>query len=79
MTTTRTPPRRAPRMAPRPAAAHIRTPSTDTADMTLRMCRAERRVEALAAAVRLLCDEAATPVQRRAAALASAMLDDVHI
>lgn len=77
--TTQTPSRTAPRAAPRPAVVHTRTPSTDTVDMALRMRRAERRVDALAAAVRLLCDEAATPVERRAATLASAMLDDVHL
>jgi hypothetical protein len=43
------------------------------------MCRAERRVEALAVAVRLLCDEAGTPEQRRVAVLASAMLDNVGL
>ncbi|WP_238012282.1 hypothetical protein KZZ52_31485 [Dactylosporangium sp. AC04546] len=50
-------------------------PSTDTADMALRMCRAERRAEALAAAIRLLCDDG-TPAQREAAGLVRAILDD---
>ncbi|MET7401973.1 hypothetical protein ABZS66_51670 [Dactylosporangium sp. NPDC005572] len=54
----------------------LRRPSTDTGDLALRMCRAERRAEALAAAIRLLCDEG-TPDQRQAAGLVRAILDDV--
>ncbi|GGM77235.1 hypothetical protein ACFFX1_52430 [Dactylosporangium sucinum] len=52
-----------------------RRPSTDTADLALRMCRAERRAEALAAAIRLLCEDG-TPAQRQAAGLVRAMLDE---
>lgn len=61
--------------APRARPVHTRLPTTDTGDMVLRLCRAERRIEALAAAVRLLCGDGTTPQQRRAAAL----LDDVRL
>ncbi|MEV4141573.1 hypothetical protein AB0J72_56640 [Dactylosporangium sp. NPDC049742] len=56
----------------RPAPAHTWAPTTDTGDVMLRLCRAERRVEALA--VQLLCGEGATPARRQAAEL----LDDLR-
>ena len=54
-------------------------PSTSTADTALRSACAERRIEALAVAVRLLLDQATTPAQRRAAALARAALDQAGL
>ncbi|WP_432840453.1 hypothetical protein [Dactylosporangium sp. CA-092794] len=53
-------------------------PTTDTADMALRMAGAERRIEALATALRALLDQA-TADQGRAAALGRAALDDVGL
>ncbi|HTJ36299.1 MAG TPA: hypothetical protein VL738_24040 [Dactylosporangium sp.] len=50
-----------------PAPADTWPPTTDTGDVALRLCRAERRVEALAFAVRLLCGEGTTPARRQAA------------
>ncbi|UWZ34158.1 hypothetical protein Drose_23225 [Dactylosporangium roseum] len=64
-----------PRTAPRPGTAHVWLPTTDTGDAMLRLCRAERRIEALAAAARLLCGEGVTDEQRRAAEL----LDEVGL
>lgn len=59
----------------RPAPAHTWPPTTDTGDVMLRLCRAERRVEALARAVRLLCGEDTTPARRQAAEL----LDELRL
>ncbi|MFF5229578.1 hypothetical protein [Dactylosporangium sp. NPDC000521] len=53
----------------RPAPAHTWLPTTGTGDVMLRLCRAERRVEQLALAVQLLCDEGMTPARRQAAEL----------
>jgi hypothetical protein len=54
-------------------------PTTDTADMALRMTCVERRIDALAAAILLLLGQATTPAQRRAVELARAELDDVAL
>ena len=59
----------------RPERARTWPPTTDAGDVMLRLSRAERRVEALARVVRLLCGEAATPGRRQAAEL----LDELEL
>ncbi|WP_432971407.1 hypothetical protein [Dactylosporangium sp. CA-233914] len=54
-------------------------PTTDTGDTALRQACAERRIEALSVAILLLLDQAKTPQQRRAAALAREALDEVGL
>ncbi|MFG2041881.1 hypothetical protein [Dactylosporangium sp. NPDC048998] len=46
---------------PAPDVIHEDRPSTDTTDMALRMCRAERRIEALTAMVERLLASAPVP------------------
>ena len=55
------------------------SPTTNTADMALRITCAERRIEALAVAVLMLLERAETPAEQRVAVLARAELDQVSL
>lgn len=60
-------------IAPEHGLVEFIRPSTQTGDLALRMCRAERQVEILTAVVRLLLDSATEPVRLQAEVLAATM------
>jgi hypothetical protein len=60
-------------IAPEQGLIEFMRPSTDTGDMALRMCRAERQIAMLTAVVRLLLDSATDPVRLQAEVLAATM------
>ncbi|MEU7875406.1 hypothetical protein [Dactylosporangium sp. NPDC049140] len=60
-------------IAPEQGLVECMRPSTQTGDMALRMCRAERQIEMLTAVVRLLLDSATDPVRLQAEVLTATM------